>query len=283
MHVAFDSDIFCVIPESPVLNASDSSLIKLPTMDYFQHDDELEPTPIHPEFSHSPSCVMGQLRSQSPLTTAPSLVSGCVKRPLMAVSPAASCCDESSTVAPPPAKRARRMRVVHNEDDRAPRFRNYQEKQWCELYDILLEFKEAKGHCLVPHSYPENPQLSRWVKRQRYQYKLKSENMVSTMTDTRIQMLESIGFVWDSHAVAWEEHRLELVEFHATFGHCDVPSSYENSSLATWIKRQRRAKKLFFNGQKSTMTMERFALLEKLGFSWELKSHQNSNSKKSKR
>ncbi|CAJ1943333.1 unnamed protein product [Cylindrotheca closterium] len=181
-----------------------------------------------------------------------------------------------------PAKRSRIRQVSNNDtnDDetarRVPHFRNHQEKQWKDLFDQLLEFKKEKGHCLVPHTFDENPPLARWVKRQRYQYKLKQEKMVSTLTDDRISQLESVGFVWDSHAVAWEEHRLDLVQFKAAFGHCNVPSAYEkNPSLSTWVKRQRRQKKLFWSGSKSTMTMERFSALNKLGFSWEIKTKKN--------
>jgi hypothetical protein len=65
----------------------------------------------------------------------------------------------------------------------------------------------------VPHTYAENPPLARWVKRQRYQYKLKIESKQSTMTDERIIMLENIGFIWDSHAAAWEEKLMELKEY----------------------------------------------------------------------
>ena len=68
-------------------------------------------------------------------------------------------------------------------------------------------------HSQVPHTYAENPPLARWVKRQRYQYKLKIENKQSTMTDERIIMLENIGFIWDSHAAAWEEKLNELKEY----------------------------------------------------------------------
>jgi hypothetical protein len=33
------------------------------------------------------------------------------------------------------------------------------------------------------------------------------------MTDERIIMLENIGFIWDSHAAAWEEKLNELKEY----------------------------------------------------------------------
>ena len=83
----------------------------------------------------------------------------------------------------------------------------------------------------------ENPALARWVKRQRYQYRLKVDNKTSTMTDERVALLEGIGFIWDSHAAAWAEKLHELKDFARRRGHCNVPSTYpENPQLATWVK-----------------------------------------------
>ena len=97
------------------------------------------------------------------------------------------------------------------------------------------------------------------------------------MTTARIEMLENIGFVWDSHAIAWEERLQELKQFQAKFGHCNVPSNYEKSQpLAVWIKRQRREAKSFWKGEKSTITIDRFNALRELGFTWELRRSKNS-------
>lgn len=176
-----------------------------------------------------------------------------------------------------PNKRARTS--LNEEDDKSPRFRPYQEKQWVEQFDELLKFKAQNGHCLVPHTFDENPTLSRWVKRQRYQYKLKQESKQSTMTDARIVKLENVGFVWDSHAAAWEERLNELNAYKNEYGDCNVPSNYpKNPQLATWVKCQRRQCKLFWCGKTSNMTLERFASLNQLGFTWELRS--GSSSKK---
>lgn len=93
----------------------------------------------------------------------------------------------------------------------------------------------------VPHCYKKNIGLARWVKRQRYQYKLMVDGKQTTMTDERVKLLEDVGFIWDSHAATWEERLNELREFRRIHGDCNVPSSYaENPKLATWIKCQRR-------------------------------------------
>ena len=159
-------------------------------------------------------------------------------------------------------------------DDNDRRFRPYQAGQWAEKFEELCEYRDKFGHCLVPHTYHENLALARWVKRQRYQYKLMMEGKSSTMTQDRVKALEDIGFVWDSQGAAWGERLGELHEFRKTYMHCNVPSNFsENPRLATWIKCQRRQYKLFMEGKPSNMTPQRIQHLENLGFEWELRSY----------
>jgi len=165
-----------------------------------------------------------------------------------------------------------------DDDSKGHRFRPYQYEQWTEKFQELTDFRKEKGHCQVPHTYTENPPLARWVKRQRYQYKLKMENKQSTMTDERVDLLENIGFIWDSHAAAWAEKLHELKEYAELRGDCNVPSTFpDNPQLATWVKCQRRQYKLLRDGKTSNMTVERIKELESIGFVWEVrKSWENT-------
>lgn len=150
-------------------------------------------------------------------------------------------------------------------------FRAYQAENWTEKFEELLLFRREHGHCLVPNSFPENQALAQWVKRQRYQYKLKLENKRSTMSDERVNALDRVGFVWFSHAAVWDEHIQELQEFKRLNGHCNVPSRYaENRQLAVWVKRQRRQYKFYQDGKPSSMTPQRILRLEAIGFMWDL-------------
>ena len=143
---------------------------------------------------------------------------------------------------------------------------------WNTRFDELCDFAKLNGHCQVPHSYTKSPSLGRWVKRQRYQYKLRLENKSSNMTEERIAMLEKIGFVWDSHVAAWELRMNELINYSEVYGHCNVPATYMfHQGLAVWVKRQRQQYKFFKNGKPSCMTEERIAALENIGFEWELR------------
>jgi hypothetical protein len=152
------------------------------------------------------------------------------------------------------------------------RFKPFHEEKWTLRYKELLEFHQEHGHAAVPHTYPRNPQLARWVKRQRRQYKLRTDDRPSTMTTERLDMLSSVGFVWDSHDVNWREKLEALQKFRKDHGHCNVPSNYVDKKLATWVKCQRRQYKLYWDGKPSAMSPERILELEKVGFEWEIRS-----------
>ena len=157
------------------------------------------------------------------------------------------------------------------------RFRPYQAGQWSEKFAELCEYRERMGHCLVPHTFSENLPLARWVKRQRYQYKLMRDGKSSTMTEERVKALEDIGFIWDSQGAAWGERLAELQQYRREFGHSNVPSNFsQNPQLATWVKCQRRQYKLHQEGKPSNMTPQRIRELENLGFEWELRSYKKA-------
>jgi hypothetical protein len=150
------------------------------------------------------------------------------------------------------------------------RFREYQAEIWSEKFEDLCEFRRFYGHCHVPHTYERNAPLAQWVKRQRYQYKLKLEGKRSTLSDERVRLLNKIGFIWNSHDAVWEERWNELLQYKRLHGHCVVPSNYEkNPQLAVWVKRQRRQYKFYCEDKPTSMTPERITKLEKLGFAWD--------------
>jgi hypothetical protein len=156
--------------------------------------------------------------------------------------------------------------------DDQERFRSFHEEKWQMRYKELVYYKRSKGDCLVPHSYQSNPQLGRWVKRQRRQYKLLKDGAKSTMTPERIQLLEDLGFVWDSHEATFQERLEELSEYRQTHGTAVIDGSdAQNKQLYTWVKGMRRQYKLYWQGKNSSMTPERIEQLEKAGFEWEVR------------
>ena len=157
------------------------------------------------------------------------------------------------------------------------RFKPFHEEKWSLRYKELVAFHREHGHSSVPHTYPPNLQLARWVKRQRRQYKLLNEQKPSTMTQERLEMLNLLEFVWDSHDVNWREKLMALDNFRIAHGHCNVPSNYIDKKLATWVKCQRRQYKLYAEGKGSAMCPERIDQLESRGFEWEVRSSGSKN------
>ncbi|CAJ1955991.1 unnamed protein product [Cylindrotheca closterium] len=152
------------------------------------------------------------------------------------------------------------------------RFQVRHKDQWETQFQLLQEFKRKHGHCRIPHTYPENQSLARWVKRQRHQHKQKQMGEKTTMTTRRIRALEELGFIWDSHSASWEQRMSDLLEFRDKHGHCHVPTHYqENKQLAIWVKCQRRQHKLLKQGRSSTLTSDRLEVLDKVGFEWRAK------------
>ena len=141
------------------------------------------------------------------------------------------------------------------------KIRRFQFEQWTLRYNNLKKFQAKHGHCLVNESHDDHD-LAKWVKRQRYQYKLRTSQKHSTMTAQRIEALEGIGFIWNPHKAAWEERFNELLEFKRVNGHCNVPCTYDNQRLSSWVQAQRRQAKL------STLDSERFQRLANAGFEW---------------
>ena len=162
-----------------------------------------------------------------------------------------------------------------DQEAHTPRFRDYQKDQWVERFHELQQFHRKHGHSQVPDTtMKENRRLARWIKRQRYQYRLHLDGKPSAMIQERITSLENLGFIWNSCGFsAWEDRLENLYEFKALHKHCNVPSHYPpKPSLASWVKRQRRQYKLFREEKQSNMTADRINQLEKAGFQWELRS-----------
>jgi hypothetical protein len=168
------------------------------------------------------------------------------------------------------------------------RFRHYQADKWTTMLEELLEFRRQHNHCNVPHTSKVFPTLGRWVKRQRYQYKLMLEGKKnSTMTLERAAKLEQIGFVWDAHSSTWHRRLQELHDFFFDHGHCNVPSNFpSNPQLSTWVKFQRRqyhalqkrnqTNKIIGQGVSGqSLTPSRIRALEELGFQWELRRNRS--------
>ena len=111
---------------------------------------------------------------------------------------------------------------------------------------------------MVPASHIEDSfRLGGWVNVQR----TKRE----TLSPSRIEKLNSIGFVWDAMAYRWSKGFNLLKMYGESNGHFNVPENYREGDfpLGTWVKGQ---KKQIKNGR---ITNDRLRMLIVLGVGWQ--------------
>ena len=133
---------------------------------------------------------------------------------------------------------------------------------WEKRYEELCQYRDAHHHCNVPDEWAQNPQLGRWVHKQRQNYKK------GMLAPDRITMLESIGFTWSvvGPNSAWEDRYQELCQYRDAHHHCNVPKKWaQNPQLASWVRNQRDKYK------KGKLTPDQITMLESIGFRWTMK------------
>jgi hypothetical protein len=127
------------------------------------------------------------------------------------------------------------------------------QRQWDEMNQHLVEFKETRGHN-VPMKYLEWG-LGIWVMTQR------KEAKNGCLDSRRADKLTAIGFTWrKDHDEEWEENVARLLAFKREGGHCNVPQKNSTCRLESWVNQLRAAKK------NETLKPEREARLEAAGF-----------------
>jgi superfamily II DNA or RNA helicase len=141
----------------------------------------------------------------------------------------------------------------------------YLASNWDVRFGELKEFKERFGHCNVETGWEENPELAGWVSAQR------TRRSKGQLYRDRIERLDSIGFVWDWQSIkgdeTWMKWYRELENYRREHGNANVPRTYSNRPLASWvwIQRQRRQEK----SSQKPLTQEQIDLLDKHGFRWD--------------
>jgi len=89
-------------------------------------------------------------------------------------------------------------------------WREHLNTAWNLMFDELRKFKDSAGHCSVPYSYSDNPELGRWVSRQRVQR--------SKISKERAYKLDSIGFIWKTKPMNLNKFHLMYCAPHNTLG-----------------------------------------------------------------
>jgi hypothetical protein len=133
-------------------------------------------------------------------------------------------------------------------------------------------YKDKFGHYDVPVRRDKYRSLALWVRTQRsHKRKFDRGDKYAAITAERIAALDAIGFVWEPLEDKWQQMFDELVEFRKQYGHCIVRSRWSlNPRLGCWVKYVRRSKRKFDRGETdTTITAERIAALDALGFVWD--------------
>lgn len=135
---------------------------------------------------------------------------------------------------------------------------------WSERFKELKEYSEQHGHCRVKVN---DGTLGTWCKNQRYQYRLLVQKKNSELTVEKIELLNSIGFVWSAKPLnQWRSKFEELIEFKRKHGHTNVPC--RQGSLGVWVKNQRSQYRLLVTNKHSELNQWRVNALNSVGFEW---------------
>ena len=148
---------------------------------------------------------------------------------------------------------------------------------WERRYQQLIQFVDKHG--CFPYdkdvetlAEEEDRKLYWWCKNQKKAYaiyKRRKNQEHTNMTPEREEKLDAIGFCWNEHEASWLRRYRELDAYRKHHGDCLVPQEYPaNPSLAVWVGEQRNQLKRLKDGKPSTMTAERYRLLNEIEFSW---------------
>jgi hypothetical protein len=152
----------------------------------------------------------------------------------------------------------------------------HSDKYFFESLKLLLEENPASVRRPIARQ-GDSRALPRWPRKDQGAAKRESQTSTSDSSTSRScdgeasggESVSSSAFR-STHLEQWNQRYDELVRFQRDFNHCLVPIHWpRHPSLAHWVKRQRHQYTMKMEGKHSTMTDERQALLEDLGFVWD--------------
>ena len=140
---------------------------------------------------------------------------------------------------------------------------------WDEMFQLLKKFHSENGHFQVSNKQGPNSEetlLHKWICQQRVEYFRFKEDLTTTMTPSRLQKFNDIGYVFQEKMIfyKWSERMDQLREYKAKYGNLNILRKYP--SLGEFASRQRIEYQKFIEGKPSSMTLERMRDLQELGF-----------------
>ena len=135
------------------------------------------------------------------------------------------------------------------------------ELAWENGWASARRYRDSHADLLVPVHYKDKNgfALGEWIvyNRQRYQG--------GSLSDDRIERLESLGMVWDTCGILWEKNYAAAVQYHLEHDDLEIPVKYvtpDGMALGVWLGSQRAAYK------EGTLTAAQIEKLEALGVDW---------------
>lgn len=147
------------------------------------------------------------------------------------------------------------------------------------LYQLML-YKAEQGDLNVPNNDAKYTQLYNWIQRQRAYYQEKSTKPDSTcLSPDRIAVLDAIDFQWNLRGDNfWQKHFDGIIAYKKEYGDVRVPRLYnKNPKLGEWVTDQRRQWKAKCDGRPNSMTEDRKAKLDSMGFVWQVRDRSDWN------
>eukprot|EP00956_Cyclotella_meneghiniana_P002670 scaffold3158_cov47-Cyclotella_meneghiniana.AAC.5 len=141
-------------------------------------------------------------------------------------------------------------------------------KMWDVRYSELCLYVDKHGSANVPTTAGAHSKLSKWVGKQREEYKKFVNKQSSQLDRHRIERLNEIGFTWSMQqwtAVPWEERFEALKKFKEEHGHLKIPRSHPY--FGNWPNWQRTQFKLYLkNKESSKLNRDKIDKLISIGF-----------------
>jgi superfamily II DNA or RNA helicase len=130
-------------------------------------------------------------------------------------------------------------------------------ERWNSNYLALKQIYDSGENPNITREKGSKNDLASWLKEQR-----KRKNN-GKMSSERIDLLSSIGIIWDTFENAWQENFNELKAIKDAGGNVNGPFKSDGySKISVWLTLQKQ------NHKNGTLTNERFTELSKLGVKW---------------
>ncbi|KAL9181564.1 hypothetical protein ACHAXT_010369 [Thalassiosira profunda] len=145
---------------------------------------------------------------------------------------------------------------------------------WTEMYGQLQTYLEQNGGKMPPR-FKNNVKfpLGQWCDTQLDNYrKFQSGRKGAYINQEKIDMLTSIGFIWDKRGQLWRDNYERLKEFRAQHGHCNATAKNNGGDKAfgTWVAKQKRKYTSWRSGVTKSLEFslsdEQAALMDAIGF-----------------